>query len=344
MDELSKPEGESTPGISETEVTSGIMPPQKRKFFIPVWVGIFLLLVVLLEVFCMLRFSDAFSEYRVYMTAEEKIANGETSTAILDLYNLSSKHQNSLKVVTKTIDLSMKYGYYDVAAYEMDNYLAGMNLDTSTYSRMSTYAAQLKKYYKTRNAIDAIMKDKTDPNDPNSADYTAITTSLKELLKLSGQDDAVIHYYLSFVSGNDIESAKNELQQCYDMNPECFDVRVQLGVMYRQLGDYEKTKELNQEALRKDKSDSEALRSAAVVQMLEGDIKGGVSTAKKAYEADPDGIYIRDTYLISLTLDNQKEAAQKIQDEITAKGGTLDTDTIQLLNGNISLHDFYVRG
>src|ERR1035437_6768 len=218
MNELSEPEGESTLIVNETEVTAGRMPPQKRKFSIPIWVGVFLLLIVLLEIFCMLHFSGAFSEYRVYMTAEKKIANGETSDAILDLYNLSSKHTNSLTVVIKTIDLSMKYGYYDVAAYEMDNYLEGMNLETSTYTRMSTYEAQLQKYYKTCNAIDAIMKDNTDPNNPDSVDYMAITTSLKELLKLSGQDDAVIHYYLGFASGDDIKSAKNELQQSYDMN------------------------------------------------------------------------------------------------------------------------------
>jgi len=68
------------------------------------------------------------------------------------------------------------------------------------------------------------------------------------------------------------------------------------------------------------------------------------STAQKAYEADPDGLYIRETYLIALTLNDRKEDALTIRNEMIATGDGVDTDTDQLLLGQITLEDYYVRG
>jgi len=242
------------------------------------------------------------------------------------------------------IDVSMEYGYYDTAAYVMDNYLSGMNIKEPDYSRMNAYYTQLINYYKTCDAIDVILKANSAPQDSGDTDYSAITNSLEAMLEEPDQDYAVIHYYLGLLSIDDFEFAKNQLQQAYDMNPECFDVRVQLGVMYRRLGEYDKAEALNNEALHKDKSDSGALRSAAIILMLEGDMEGGAASAKKAYDAYPDGTFVRETYVIALTENNQEEEALKIQNEMTSVGEELDADTAKLLNGDITLENYYVSG
>jgi len=341
MNEDGESEKEIAPGNNSS---AGNLPNKKTKFAVPAWVLVFLCLIVVLEVICLIRFPAVFVEYKAYMTSDAEAVNGDTSKAIEDLYKITAAHPNSSAVILKTIDLSMKNGYYDVAGNVFDKYLVGINLSDSDFSRMTSYSLQLKKYYRTCDAVDQILKKASEAGTTENIDYNAITNDLNALLAQPEQDEAVIYYYLGVVTPENIESAKNQLQKSYDINPECFDVRVQLGVMYRHVGDYEKAKELNREALQKDKSDSGALRSNAIIQMLEGDLEGGLATAKKAYEAYPDGMYIRESYLIALTLDNKKEEALKIENEMTAAGEVLDDETVRLLNGDITLDDYYVRG
>jgi len=324
--------------------SAGDTSNKKNRLAVPAWVLVFLCLIVVLEVICMIRFPTVFNEYKTYMTSEAKAANGDTGKVIADLYKITDAHPDSYKVILKTIDLSMKNGYYDVAGNVFDKYLVGINLSDSDFSRMTSYSLQLKKYYRTCDAVDSILKKATGAGNTGNIDYKAITNDLNALLAQPEQDEAVIYYYLGVITQENIESAKNQLQKSYDINPECFDVRVQLGVMYRHLGDFEKAKKLNLEALQKDRSDAGALRSNAIIQMLEGDIDGGAATAKKAYEAYPDGMYIRESYLIALTLDNKKEEALKIQKEMTAAGEVLDEEAASLLNGDITLEDYYVKG
>jgi len=344
MNEPYDPAGKTAEGEYESDIINDPTSPKKKKFSVPVWVMFFFVLIVVLEVFCIQHFSDAFADYRVYATTDKRIAAGDTTAAIADLYELSTEHTSSHSVILKMIDVSMEYGYYDAAAYVMDNYLSGMNIKEPDYSRMNAYYTQLTNYNKTCAAIDVILKANSAPGASGDADYSAIMDSLEALLKEPDQDYAVIHYYLGYLSVDDFEFAKNQLQQSYDMNPECFDVRVQLGVIYRRLGDYGKAEALNNEALHKNKSDSGALRSAAIIQMLEGDLEGGAITAKKAYEAYPDGTYVRATYVIALFENNQEEEALKIQNEMTAAGEKLDADTVKLLNGDITLENYYVSG
>lgn len=344
MNESNIPVVETAPDENASDIVNDPSSLQKKNFSVPIWVRIFLLLIVGLVVFCMLHFSNSFADYRVYMTAEQRIANGETSAAIEDLYKLSEEHTKSIDIVIKTIDLSMENGYYDIAGYVYDNYLTGMSVVEPAYSRMNSYVGQLQKYYATSSAIEQIINENSSSQEYDDINYNAVITDLEAMLKKPEQDYAVIHYYLGIFAGYDAETAKNELKQSYDINPELYDVRVQLGVMYRQLGEYEKTKQLNLEALNKDKSDSGALRSAAIIQMLEGDLEGGAATAKKAYEAYPDGLYIRETYLIALSQNKQEEEAQTIENEITTAGMTLDAEILQLLDGNMTLEDYYVKG
>jgi len=344
MNEPYDPAGKITEGEYESDVINDPTSPKRKRFSVPVWVMFFFILIVVLEVFCIQHFSDAFADYRVYATTDKRIADGDTTAAIADLYKLSTEHTSSHSVILKMIDVSMEYGYYDTAAYVMDNYLSGMNIKEPDYSRMNAYYTQLINYYKTCDAIDVILKANSAPQDSGDTDYSAITNSLEAMLEEPDQDYAVIHYYLGLLSIDDFEFAKNQLQQAYDMNPECFDVRVQLGVMYRRLGEYDKAEALNNEALHKDKSDSGALRSAAIILMLEGDMEGGAASAKKAYDAYPDGTFVRETYVIALTENNQEEEALKIQNEMTSVGEELDADTAKLLNGDITLENYYVSG
>ncbi|MGB8451672.1 MAG: hypothetical protein WCD89_05000 [Anaerocolumna sp.] len=69
----------------------------------------------------------------------------------------------------------------------------------------------------------------------------------------------------------------------------------------------------------------------------------GLNLVKDAYISDPEGIYVRETYLIALSMNGMEAEAEKMKDEMIESEGALDDDTLKLLNGNIALENYYVE-
>ncbi|WFR58068.1 tetratricopeptide repeat protein [Anaerocolumna sp. AGMB13025] len=320
----------------------GMTEPEQKKLEVPGWIILFLILVVALDVVCMIRFPKVLSDYKVYAKAENRISSGETTQVINDLKLLSDKYPDSVPVLTKSIKLSMENGYYDVAGYIMDTYLTGKSLSDSEYDRINRYYTQLEAYYKTYDAIDELTKPFSENASVSEADYEKLKTDLESLLNEAGQDYATIYYYLGSIE-TDLTNSLNYFQSCYDTDPEIYDVRVRLAVLYRRMGDYKTAERYVNEALAKEKTDSDALRSMAILKMLEGDLESGRNLAKEAYDMNPDGNYIKETYLIALSQSGMKAEAEKLQEEIIKKDGALDEDTVMLLNGDITLENYYVE-
>jgi tetratricopeptide (TPR) repeat protein len=316
---------------------------KQQKCQIPVGVILFLLVIVALDVISMIRFPKILGEYKIYKTAESRTITGETSLALQELLELAEKYPDSVPIITKNIELSMENGYYDTAGYLYDTYLTGMSLSDSEYDQMDKYSTRLGNYYATYDAVEQIFSTVSNIETMDEIKYEELITSLKALLEEEGLDYAYVYYYLGIIE-SDIATAKDYMQECYNIDPECFDVRVQLGVMYRRMGDYAEARQYNEEALTKEKLDSGALRSMAIIKMLEEDLESGLSYAEDAYNSDPEGTYVRETYLIALTMNDMKAEAKIIQDEILESGVTLDDDTLKLLNGEITLEDYYVEG
>jgi tetratricopeptide (TPR) repeat protein len=314
---------------------------QKRQ--IPVWVILFLIVMVALDVICMIRFPNILGKYKVYKTAESRIINGDTSLALDELFGLVEEYPDSVPIITKNIKLSMENGYYDRAGYLYDTYLEGKSLSDSEYNQMDSYITRLESYYATYDAVELIFSTVSNIETMDVLQYEELIANLKALLQEEGQDYAYVYYYLGIME-SDIETAKDYMQKCYNIDPECFDVRVQLGVMYRRVGDYAKAKQYSEEVLIKDKLDTGALRSMAIIKMLEGNLESGLSYAEDAYNSNPEDTYVRETYLITLTMNDKKAEAKIILDEILELAGTLDDDTIKLLNGEMTLEEYYVEG
>ncbi len=323
-------------GFDETSTT------RRNNFRIPVWIILFLIFIVILDVVSMTRFPGILSDYKLYKKAESRISNGETSLTLSELYDLAEQYPDSTPIQIKSIELSMENGYYDMAGYLMDTYLAGKSLSDSEYERMDRYYTRLESYYHTYDAIEQLFSTVSDPNTLSGEKYDELKARLESMLEEDGQDDAFIYYYLGRIT-SDAAATKNYLQKCYDTDPECFDIRVQLGVLYRRMGDYEAAEKYNKEALAKDKMDSGALRSMAILKMLEGDPKSGLNLAEDAYHSEPDGTYVRETYLIALNMNGMEAEAEKMKNEIIGAVGALDDDTVMLLNGEITLENYYIE-
>lgn len=313
---------------------------KKQSKRIPIWVVLFMLAVLVLDAISMIRFPDVMRDYKVYIMAEEKIENGETQQTLNDLFTMAEKHSSSAPVIIKSIDLCMKNGYYDMAAYLQNEYLYGKELSDLEYNRMNAYYDQLEAYYITWNAIEQIYIDA--PQDTmDESYYKENKKKLEQLLKDETQYQPLVYYYLGLTEA-DTKSSIHYLKQCYNLDPELYDIRVQLGLRYRRLGDLIRTKQLNIEALSKEKADFGALRSMAIIKLLEEDMANGLTFAKEAYESSKDGLYVLETYMIALYFNGEKEEAQVIRNEIIELQGALDEDTEQLLDGKLTLYDYYI--
>ncbi len=315
---------------------------RRNKLQVPVWIILFLIFMVALDVICMIRFPKILSDYKVYKKAESRITKGETLLAITDLYDLAERYPDSTPILTKSIKLSMENGYYDIAGYLMDTYLTGKSLSDSEYELMDRYYTQLECYYTTYDMIEQLFSTVSNTDTVNEVEYEELKVSLEALLQEDGQDYASIYYYLGIIE-SDPKAAQNYMQNCYNTDPECFDVRVQLGALYRRMGDYATAEQYNKEALAKEKTDSGALRSMAILKMLEGELESGLNLAEDAYNSYSDGTYVRETYLIALSMNGMEAEAEKIKDEIIKSAGALDDDTLKLLNGEITLENYYVE-
>lgn len=314
---------------------------QPIKFKIPFPIIAFLLIVLVLDIISMMRFPKVLDEYKIYALAEDRIKNGETSEAIGDLYDIAEKHSKSVPIMMRLVDLSMENGYYDTAGYIVDIYLVGRNVSDAEYNRLDSYYVKLENYYTTYDAIEQISNAASSQGTAEEIDFDIIQEQLLDLLEQDGQDYAYLYYYLGILEGDAVVS-RDYMQQSYNYDPNCFDVRSQLSILNRRLGNLEKAKFYAEEALSKDKKDTGALRAMATISLVEGKLEEGLQYALEAYDLYPEGMYIRDTYAIALYANGMTSESKQIQEELIALGETLEEDTAQFLNGEITLEQYYI--
>jgi tetratricopeptide (TPR) repeat protein len=315
--------------------------PMPIKLRLPVWVIVLFLGVVILEIISLIHFPKVLKDYKVYKMAESRISQGETSAAINDLYSVAEAHPNSIPVMVKLVVLSMDNGYYDIAGYIIDTYISGKSISDEEYDMIDRYYTKLENYYNSLSSVDTIITEAPNQDVQDVVYYNYIKSHIKDLLHTEGQDDAYLCYTLGLIAG-DTMSTLDYLQQCYEIDPECFDVRAQLGIVLRRVGRLEEARNIIEEALAKDREDSTALRAMATIAMVDNDLKGGLEAAEAAYTIYPDGLYIRETYLIALAMNQRKDQAEIIRTEMETADLFLEQDTLQLLNGKITLQDYYI--
>jgi tetratricopeptide (TPR) repeat protein len=243
--------------------------------------------------------------------------------------------------MVKLVDVSMNNGYYDTAAYIIDTYLVGKSLEDKDYNKIDQYSVKLTNFYNTSEAVDKIFQISEEQSTVENLDNQEMKKQLNELLGREDMDQAYIYYCLGLIE-EDKSNARKYMQQCYNLDQECVDVRARLCVLNRRLGDMDQAKRYGKEALNKDKKDIEALRALSTVALAEGNLEKGLRYAEEAYKLNPEGAYIRDTYLVALAAAGRNEDAMAVKEEMIGAGQTLDEDTERLLNNELTLQEYYI--
>ncbi|MHC1722057.1 MAG: tetratricopeptide repeat protein [Aminipila sp.] len=310
------------------------------KYPIPKLFILFLIIIVVLMGVAFWHFPKVLGCYKIYENSLEQAENGEISIAINDLNTVIKQYPDSIPIATRFTDIAMGGGYYDVASNVLSTYLMEKEMDLDTVDRLNQYINKLDRYYTSLESINE-MQSKLDPALGQEDAIRASCNYTKGLLDDPKQDKAVLYYYLSMYT-EDPNEVKSYLENCINEDKNFLDAKVQLATVLRSQGDLANAEMHYNQVLSEDKYYSGALRGLAIIKLLEGNKKDGLDLAYEAFDMDPEGTYVWETYIIALK-ENQKNS--KLNAEIKAylaKGNELEADTQDYLEGKTSLHDYYI--
>jgi len=186
---------------------------------------------------------------------------------------------------------------FDEAATVLSDDLAGRNANDETFAEIDQDATLLVGYYDTHDKLAPIFQA-----DPQVEKPEEMYTKILELRSDTACDQAVVLSYLSQLNSlmgrNDV--AATQLQEAYALQPKYTFLLSSLGVIQRRAGDYDAATATYDAVLEKVADDVEAIRGLGVVSLLKGDFARGVEFAKKAYDLNPEGAYVVESYAVAL--------------------------------------------
>ena len=303
-----------------------------------IWAAMAVVLVLLL--ISMIRFPKTLGDYKIYVSAESRIENGELYEGLTDLLTIVEKYPHSTELSGKLVRLAMKYGCYDYAAYTIDNYLVGKEVSDNLYYEVDNAMDILDRYYNTMDTMQKLSEELAPTLSVEEIAET-IRNQCLDLVNDKTQDPALLYYYASLFTQNSQEQ-RTYLQNAVEYNPMMFDAHVSLGTLDRREGDLASARERYNKVLSIDKTNPSALRAMGILDMLEGNMELGLAEAEQAYQVNPDYTYVRETYMIALALTGDEAKSKEIEAEIEAAGEVLEDDTYKLLAGEITLQDYYI--
>lgn len=301
---------------------------------------IFSAVIAVLMGFAFIRFPKVIKSYKIYEKAEAMAANGDIVEAIQGLHTVVEQYPGSVPVAVRLTDIAMEGGFYDDASYMLSNNLSGKKMEANIVNRMNRYIDKLDRFY---NTYDTVQNMQSKFGDDMSKEEVLETgyQYLNQLLSDPEQDKALVYYYMSMFAG-DAGEARNCLEKSIAEDNNMLDAKVQLGTISRRQGDLEYAENCYNEVLLADKTYSSASRGLAIIRLLEGKKEEGLDLASKAYEQNPEGDYVWETYLIALKENAKNTDADALVKEYISKGNELDADFKSYLDGNLSLHEYYI--
>ncbi len=306
------------------------------RIFLPV-----ALAVLALTLFAYTQMPKSLADYRIYATAEKRIEQGMLYDTLSQLEQATQRHPDSTDLSVRLVTLSMDYGRYDYAAYCMNTYLVGKSLSDTVYGDMIHYQNILNSYYDTLDELQSIFDQLSEDTDQEPA-AAIIKEKLKELEKNPQMYQPLIWYYLAQFS-EDPEEYKTYLLQCLEKNPMDFTAIADLGTRLRREGDLDGARSYYEQVLHYEKEEALACRGMAILCLLDGKMEEALTFARTAYESDPDAVYVRDTCLITFFENGMTKEAEQMKQEMQEVGTPAEEDTEALLNGEITLREYYIE-
>ncbi|WP_455810022.1 tetratricopeptide repeat protein [Clostridium butyricum] len=303
---------------------------------------IFLLLGIALSVLviiALVQFPKSFKDYAVYKTAEEKANDGYANETLLSLEGVIGKHPETTDIAVTAVDIAMENGNYAYAGYLLDKYLIGKKVSDTVYYRLDGYLNKIDSIYNVYDEYENIVSN----IDTNLSEDQAVLQAKSDVSKLlydGKYNKAVVYNYLALLT-DDAEEHKEYLKKSIEEDSKVLETQVQLANAYRREGNSDEAKSMLDKVLIKERHNIGAKRGLAILNMVEGNYSEAVELARFAYEKSKEYPYVYETLAIALFFDGQVEESNKIIEEFKAAGNELEEDTKMLLNGQLTLNQYY---
>lgn len=304
-------------------------------------------LVLVHVIVAMARTPGIIRMYQMYSQAEEQADGGDVYPAILNLQTVLESYPSSIPAAVSMTDIAMEHGYYDVATYALNNYLVGKEINDSTYARLMRYTDKLNRYYDTEDQVEQLYASAGEEmgQEVKEEDLDAVIEAMREkLLDMTEREDldkGLLYYYLASLAVDE-KDRMEYLEASVKADPLLGFPEVELGTYRRSIGDLEGARECYISVLENDRNNTAALRAMGILKMLEGDKESGLSDVRKAFELNPDEMFVRETLVIALMECGLKEEADSLLSQFEGEGIEFDDDFSTYLNGDVSLYDYYV--
>lgn len=334
------PEGNFVRGTKNEPYNDNI----KLKVPITIWIAAGAVLVLMVLSF--FRLSGDLQDYKLYTQARRMAKDGMLYSAMENMQEVITLHPDSQDIIEELIDLAMQHRYYDYAAYIMDEYLVGKTVDDALYSKLNRYYILLERYYDTWEAIDEIFLElaQEDISPGQTIDLSPYYSKAEALLEENTYDKAYIYYALAYLSQDADQYAEN-LRLCLEKSDGYYlDAAANYANTFRRKGDFTTAKQMLEDSYLVNCENSATIRSLAIMYMLEEDFETASSFAFEAYDIDPEGMYVADTYIISLWAAGYETDAKQIKTLLEAQDYYFDEELDMLLDGKTSLYDYYTGG
>jgi tetratricopeptide (TPR) repeat protein len=259
----------------------------------------------------------------------------------LVLYDeLLAKYNRSVPIALNLVDASMEQQNYYYASYIINTYLVGRELNDGDYNAVTKHIDLLDKYYGVVAKIDEISAE---ADQKKMADMERIQYLSQQVNQLDEQEfDKSMKLFYSAMMESDNEKGLLILKQAYDLEPRYTFLLSYIGNMQRFLNRKEDALKTYQAALELNKTDYNAIRGLAILDLLAGNKEKGLEQAQKSYEIAPYELYIPETLIIALYENGRPEEAQAIMEEAKQNEYVFDGELDAYINGNMTLEQYYI--
>ena len=305
------------------------------KLMIPI-----VLVVLAVIALAMARTPKVIKYYKIYSQAERQASEGEIYPVLQNLMEVMEAYPGSVPVAEEMIELAMEYGYYDAAAYFLNEYLVGKEVSDNTYSKIMGYTYKLDRFYNTSDQMEVIAAEVLSEN-PDTPPYDMLKERLSELLEDDDYDKTLLYYYLASFT-EDQKEARGYLEESVKADSRFNEPLVLLGTNMRRSGDFEGAKECYEKVYSRDHHDAGALRALGILCLLEGEKERGLELVNRAYEENPELAYVKETLIIACLENGDNSKAEEYQAQFENEGTEFDEEFGGYLSGRVSLHDYYV--
>ena len=281
--------------------------------------------------------------------AEELFVNGKQYTALIGIDEYLAQKPSNVEVALKAVEMSMESGQYDMAAYMINTYLLDKGLTDKEYYDLSLDIEKINAYYDTADAIYGIYSDMLSnlPENLSDEESERVAKEWADKILALADNEQYDEEYLYFFVGNylSLEVAESPEYRRLVLNypPTAAYAAGRLAVTERNKGNFDDALNWIEIGEETNGENPELVRAKATIELAKGNYAEGLSIIEWMYELAPDELYIRDTYGVALYANGKTDRLNEMMKEAESAGYEFEEDFYQVLSGEISVRDYYVK-